>query len=384
MKLRLTAEQDAVVGRARAFASSRLRARVAEFDQAGVPREIVQALGREGLLGALVPADLGGSPLDAITWGLVTEEIGKVCCNTRYLLTVHASIVAGTLARWGSRAQKAKWLPALATGDVVGAFALSEPETGSDAANVRTRYEASEGGFRIEGRKRWTTFGAMADVFLVFARRGDEVTAFLVERDRPNVHVKPIRDVLAGRGSHLAELHFEGVEVPKENVVGSLGAGFRYVCSTALDIGRYSVAWAAVGVAQGALEAMSTYAGKREQFGQRLHEFQLVKAMIADAVTDVHAARALCMHAGMLRDKRDPEAMIESSIAKQFAARVATRVTADALQVHGAYGLLHGGVVEMLFREARALSIIEGSTQIQQIVIGDHGAQAYGEGTHET
>lgn len=377
MKILLSDEQRATVDRARTFAAERLRPRAAEFNQTGVPRELALELGQAGFLGALIDEQWGGRPLDPVVWGLVTEEIGKVCCNTRYLLTVHASIVAGTLARLGSKAQKSRWLPAMAQGETIAAFALSEPEVGSDAASVRTRYEKRADGYVLSGRKCWTSFGALADVFLVIARDGDKATAFLVERDRPNVHVKPMRDLMTARGSHVAEIHLDGVEVPADNVVCRPGAGFIFVVSTALDLGRYSVAWGGVGVAQGALEAMTSHAATREQFGQPIHEFQLVKALIADAVVNTHAARALCVHAGELRRAGDPDAIIETTIAKQFAARVATKVTGDALQVHGARGFLRGNPVERLVHEARVLEIIEGSTQIQQIMIGDHGVQAY-------
>jgi len=377
MKLRLSPEQEAAAAVARAFADEHLRAHAARIDEQGVGRELAQKLAGTGLLGALIPEELGGKPLDPVAWGLALEEIGKVCTNTRYLLVVHAGIVAGTLARWGSPAQKQAWLPRLARGERLAAFAITEPEVGSDASNIRTSYVPRGAGFALNGRKRWITFAGLADVLLVVARNGDEMSAFLVERDRPGVRVEPLRGLMVGRGSHLAEITLENVELPPESVVGKLGAGFKFVTSTALDHGRYSVAWSAVGLAQGALEAMTTYATTREQFGKLIHEHQLVRAMIADAVTSTHAARALCMHVGELRRAGEPEALIETSIAKQFAAQVATRVTTNALQVHGANGFDSRYGVERLFREARVLEIIEGSTQIHQNVIGNYAARAY-------
>ncbi|WP_394846819.1 acyl-CoA dehydrogenase family protein [Pendulispora brunnea] len=386
MKLSLTPEQTAAVEGARAFARARLHPRVTEFEERGVPKELVRELGDAGLLGALVGDEWGGRPLDPVTWGLVTEEIGKVCCNTRYILTVHASIVAGTLARWGSAAQKSEWLPRLARGEALAAFALSEPDVGSDAASVRTCYEKTDDGFILRGAKRWTSLGALADVFLVIARdangeNGRAVTAFLVPRQLAGVRVEPIRGMMAARGSHIAELHFDNVKLSRADAVGRPGAGFTYVTSTALDLGRYSVAWSAVAVAQAAIEAMVSYALRREQFGRPLQDFQLVKAMVGDAVTDTHAARALCLHAGELRRAADPEAIMATNVAKQFAARVATRTTAAALQLHGANGLSSDYDVERLFREARVLEIIEGSTQIQQLLLGDYGLQTYARAT---
>ncbi|WP_394836491.1 acyl-CoA dehydrogenase family protein [Pendulispora rubella] len=383
MKLSLTHEQTVAVEGARAFAQMRLRPRVAEFEERGVPKELVRELGDAGLLGALVGEEWGGRPLDPVAWGLVTEEVGKVCCNTRYILTVHASIVAGTLARWGSAAQKSTWLPRLARGEALAAFALSEPDVGSDAASVRTSYEVTDRGFVLRGAKRWTSLGALADVFLVIARdaNGPGVTAFLLPRACAGVRVEPIRGLMAARGSHIAELHFDSVELAREDAVGRLGSGFTYVTSTALDLGRYSVAWSAVAVAQAAIEAMASYALRREQFGRPLQDFQLIKAMVGDAVADTHAARALCLHAGELRRASDPEAIMATNVAKQFAARVATRTTTTALQLHGANGLSGDYDVERLFREARVLEIIEGSTQIQQLLLGDYGLQTYARAT---
>ena len=378
MRLGLDPEQRAIVEQARAFARERIGPRARTFESEGVSRELFAELGAADLLGANVDADHGGHPLDPVTWGLVCEEISKVCHNTRNGMTVHAGIMCGTLARWGSEKQRARWLPALSRGQALGAFALSEPQVGSDAASIQTRYRSVDGKLVVDGHKRWITLAAIADLFLVPARNGDECSVFLVERDRPGVEVVPMTGVDSARGSQLAEIHLRGVELDESALVGPRGRGFDFVVATALDLGRYNVAWAGVSVAQRALELMARHARERTQFGRPLHEHQLVAAMIADAVTKVHAARSLCMHAGRLRRAGDPEAIIETNIAKQFAARIATEVVGDAIQVHGAIGMREELGFGRMILDARTLQIIEGSTQIQQLLIGAHGVRRYG------
>jgi alkylation response protein AidB-like acyl-CoA dehydrogenase len=265
----------------------------------------------------------------------------------------------------------------MASGEKIGAFALSEPDVGSDARAVRTAYEPKGDGFIINGQKKWTSFGQIADFFVVIAAHGGEKTAFLVERGCEGLSTLPTKGLLGRRATHVAEIELSDVYVPKGNVIGRPGSGFPYVVGTALDHGRYSVAWSAVAVAQEALEAMVTYARKRRQFDKKLCEFQLVQGIVADAVTRTHAARALCVKAGQLRRQGDSNAVIETTIAKYFASAAAMRVAADAVQVHGGNGCSSSYPVERLFREAKVLEIIEGTSQIQQELIAKYGLRQY-------
>ncbi len=373
-----TAHKHQIVEQARCFADEYVRPLARTFDEEGrLPKSVIRAMAERHFLLASLPEQYGGLGLDPIQYGLLTEAIGKACCSTVGLITVENSLVGETLLRWGSDGQKDRWLRSMASGEKIGAFALSEPTIGSDANSVKTTYNSRQNGFVLNGRKKWISFGDIADFFIVVAACGDEKTAFIVERDTPGLYTRPIQGMLARRASHIAEVILSEVYVPKSNIIGRLGSGFSYVVGTALDHGRYSVAWASVATAQEAVEAMVTYARNRRQFNKRLCEFQLIQGMIGDAVTKVHAARALCMGAGELRLKNHPEAMVETTMAKYYASRVAAEITQDALQVHGANGCANEYPVERLFREARAFEIIEGTSQIQQQIIAKYGLRRY-------
>jgi len=281
------------------------------------------------------------------------------------------------MLRWGTKKQKDRWLPPMALGEKIGAFALTEPDVGTDARSVRTNYKKTTEGYLINGHKKWISFGQIADFFLVIASRDREISAFIVGRHFKGVKIMPIKGMLASRASHIAEIELENVEVPKDNVLGRVGSAFDYIVTTALDNGRYSIAWAGVAVAQEALEQMVTYSRKRTQFNKKLHEFQLIRGMIADAATKTSAARALCLKAGQMRKEDHPDAIVETVIAKYFASQVANSVVRDALQVHGAKGCCNSYPVERLFREAKLLEIIEGTSQIHQEMIAKSALRKY-------
>lgn len=368
-----------VVEDARRFALQHIRPLAAGIDrQQEMPRQLIAAMAGKGYLGATFPVAYHGMGLDAIAYGLLTEQIGKACASTRSLLTVHTSLVGEAILRHGSAAQRNYWLPAMAAGEKIGAFALSEPGIGSDAAGVRTSYRKKGNAFVLNGSKRWISFAGIADFFIVVARDGADVTAFLVDSESPGVSRIPIEGMLGNRGAHLSDVVFREVEVREENVLGKTGQGFTCIVNTALDHGRYSIAWAGVAIAQEALDAMSGYACIREQFGKRLFRHQSIQAMIADATTSVHAARALCLRAGAMRAERHADAVTETIIAKCHTSRVAMKAALDAVQIHGANGCWDGYPVERLFREAKILEIIEGTTQIHQEAITHYSIRQYG------
>ncbi|WP_223067488.1 acyl-CoA dehydrogenase family protein [Paenibacillus caui] len=371
-------EQEAIVKEAEAFVRNRIRPCVQLFQaEKGIPGSLIRELADHGYLAASLPREYGGLGLDPVYYGLFTEAFGKASPAVRSLLTVHTSLVSETLLRFCSPEQKSLWLPRLTSGQWIGAFALSEPDIGSDAKNIRTQWREEEGHYVLNGRKKWITYGDLADVFVVLAANNGKSTAFLVERTFDGVATRRVEGLMAGGDTYLAEIDLTEVKVPKGHVIGRMNGGFEYVVSTALDHGRYSIAWAGLAIAQEALDAMVTYSRSREQFGQRLSQFQLIRGMIGDAVTKVHAARALCLRAGELRRDRSPDAAIETTIAKYFTSKMAVEVVNDALQVHGANGITDQYPVAKLYREAKVLEIIEGSSQIQQEMISHYGLREY-------
>ncbi|HEX5759078.1 MAG TPA: acyl-CoA dehydrogenase family protein [Thermoanaerobaculia bacterium] len=369
MRLELTAEQRQARAEFRGFAAAEIAPHADAWDRAeAIPRELVDRLRGRGWLGANLAREHGGRGLDMITYGLLTEEIARGCSSVRSLLTVH-DMVAHAVARWGSREQRACWLPLLARGEALAALALSEPNAGSDAAAVETTARTDGDAWVLDGRKKWTTFGQIADLFLVFARAEGGPAAVLVERETPGLAVRPLRGIVGTRASMLAELFFDGCRVPKGNLVGRPGFGVSHVAATALEQGRYSVAWGSVGIGQACLDACRGYAAERRQFGAPLADHQLIRALLAEMIVNVRAARLLCLRAGWLRDAGDPGAPAETMAAKYFASTMATRAANDAVQIHGANGLTEEFPVARYLRDARVMEVIEGSTQIQQITI---------------
>ncbi len=370
--------QRAVIEEAESFVNDEVRPFVNDFEEkAGIPEELIKKMAAKGYLAAPFPEEYGGLGLDPVYYGLFTEVFGKACVALRSLITVHTSLVGETLLRFGTEEQKSRWLPELARGEVIAAFGLSEPDTGSDAKSTRTAWHEEDDYYVINGTKRWITFGHMADVFIIVASNNGKSTAFLVERSFSGLETRLIEGLMAARATYLAEIHLNNVRVPKKNVIGKLNYGFEYVVSAALDYGRYSIAWAGVGIAQEALDAMVSYSRNRSQFDQKLRSFQLIRGMIGDAVTKVHAARALCLRAGELRRHKSPDSTIETTMSKYFASKVAVDVTNDALQIHGGNGFTNQYPVERLYREAKVLEIIEGTSQMQQEIISDFGLKRY-------
>ncbi|HEY0515443.1 MAG TPA: acyl-CoA dehydrogenase family protein [Thermoanaerobaculia bacterium] len=369
MNLELTAGQRAARAEFRAFAAAEIAPHAGRWDrEEAIPAGLIDELRRRGYLGSNVPRDFGGLGRDMITYGLLTEEIARACSSVRSLLTVH-DMVAHAVHRWGSREQRERWLPAMARGEVLGALALSEPGAGSDAKSVETTAVDEGDAWVLDGRKKWTTFGQIAGLFLVLARAGDKPTAFLVERESPGLAVRPLKGITGTRASMLAEIALEGCRVPKENLLGRAGFGLSHVIAAALEQGRYSVAWGSVGIVQACLDASRAYAAERRQFGVPLADHQLIRRMLTGMIAGVRAARLLCLRAGWLRETGDPGAAGEVMVAKYFASTLATRAANDAVQIHGANGCSEEYPVGRYLRDSRVMEIIEGSTQIQQITI---------------
>ena len=353
----------------RRFAQERIVPDAGMWDrEERLPPEIIDELKQRGYLGAPLPAEAGGQEMDPITYGLLTEEIARGCSSVRSLLTVH-DLVVTAIWRWGNRDLKAKIKGAVVRGERLCAIALSEPDAGSDLASVQTEARSVADGYLLNGCKKWISFGQIAHFFLVLARCEEQLTAFLVPHDAPGLIRRPLRGVIGTRAALLAELEFNQCRIPSSHLVGRLGFGLSHVIGTALDLGRYSVAWGSVGIAQACLDASIDYTGSRRQFGVQLREHQLVQRKITDMIVETRAARLLCYRAGYVRQTGAPSAISETLVAKYFASKTAVRAANVAVQLHGANGLTDQYPVARYLRDAKVMEIIEGSTQIQQISI---------------
>ncbi|GHH49178.1 acyl-CoA dehydrogenase family protein [Streptomyces candidus] len=374
MNLELSEEQGAVQQLARDFVTREITPHVVEWDRAeNVDRAIVKKLGALGFLGLTVPEEYGGSGGDHLAYCLVTEELGRGDSSVRGIVSVSLGLVAKTIAAWGSEEQKQRWLPGLTSGEAVGCFGLTEPGTGSDAGNLSTRAVRDGDDYVLNGTKMFITNGTWADVVLLFARstgapghRG--VSAFLVPTDTPGLTRRTLHGKLGLRGQATAELVLEDVRVPASAMMAPEGKGFS-VAMSALAKGRMSVAAGCVGIAQAALDAALSYAAEREQFGRTIAHHQLVQELLTDIAVDVDAARLLTWRVADLIDRGLPFAT-EASKAKLFASEAAVRAANNALQVYGGYGYIDEYPVGKLLRDARVMTLYEGTSQIQKLLIG--------------
>jgi alkylation response protein AidB-like acyl-CoA dehydrogenase len=344
------------------------------------PVEIVRRLGELGWLGIPIPEDEGGSGLDTLAYAIAVEEIGRVWGSLGLIVAAHTSLGCGPLHLAGTKAQKDRYLVPMASGDVIGAYGLTEPGAGSDAGGTRTtaRLDGADvdgrgGEWVIDGGKRFITNAGQAGTYVITARTGSrpdgnaEISAFIVPADTPGFRVARIEDKLGLHASATGELVFDGCRVPSENLLGERGGGFRMFLEI-LDGGRISIAALALGIAQGAYDAAVPYAQTREQFGRPIGSFQGVAFMIADMATEIDAARALVWRAAWLKDQgRDYS--LAAAEAKLFASEVSSRVTNAALQVHGGYGYVTEYPVERYLRDAKLTEIGEGTSQVQRLVI---------------
>ncbi|MFF5453516.1 acyl-CoA dehydrogenase family protein [Streptomyces sp. NPDC012950] len=374
MDLALSEEQEAARRLAEDFVAREVTPHATAWDRAEeVDRGIVKKLGAVGFLGLTIPEEYGGSGGDHLAYCLVTEELGRGDSSVRGIVSVSLGLVAKTIASWGSEEQKRAWLPRLASGEALGCFGLTEPGTGSDAGNLATRAVRDGDDYVVDGTKMFITNGTWADVVLLFARTNDApghkgVSAFLVPADAPGLTRRPVHGKLGLRGQATAELVLEGVRVPAAAMLGPEGKGFA-VAMSALAKGRMSVAAGCVGIAQAALDAALRYAGEREQFGKPIASYQLVQELISDISVDVEAARLLTWRVADLID-RGLDFATAASRAKLFASEAAVRAANNALQVFGGYGYIDEYPVGKLVRDARVMTLYEGTSQIQKLIIG--------------
>ncbi|MFF1911114.1 acyl-CoA dehydrogenase family protein [Streptomyces sp. NPDC058239] len=374
MNLELSEEQEAVRQLAKDFVAREIAPHAVEWDRVeSVDKSIVKKLGSVGFLGLTVPEEYGGSGGDHLAYCLVTEELGRGDSSVRGIVSVSLGLVAKTIAAWGDEAQKRHWLPKLTAGEAIGCFGLTEPGTGSDAGNLTTKAVRDGDSYVINGSKMFITNGTWADVVLLFARTNDTpghqgISAFLVPTDTPGLGRRTIHGKLGLRGQATAEVVLEDVRVPASALMGPEGKGFS-IAMSALAKGRMSVAAGCVGIAQAALDAAVGYAGEREQFGKSIASYQLVQELISDISVDVDAARLLTWRVADLIDRGEDFATAASK-AKLFASEAAVRAASNALQVFGGYGYIDEYPVGKLLRDARVMTLYEGTSQIQKLIIG--------------
>jgi butyryl-CoA dehydrogenase len=379
MQFSLTEEQQAVQATARQFAQDEVLPKAAEIDREHRhPAELVQRMAELGFLGIAVPEQHGGSGFDHVSYVLAMEEVSRACASTGVIMSVNNSLVCDPIHRFGSEAQKQEWLAPLASGKLLGCFALSEPEAGSDAAAQKTVAVEDGGGWLINGTKNWITNGPVADLCVLFAmtdkaagHRG--ISAYLLPMKTKGVRTGPPDDKLGIRGSKSSQIYLDEVRLPREALLGEVGQGFKVAMST-LDGGRIGIAAQALGIARAALEDALGYAQQRRSFGKPIVQHQAIAFKLADMATEIDAARLLTLRAAWLKDRELPYGK-EAAMAKLYASDVANRAAREAIQIFGGNGYVTEFPVERHFRDAKITEIYEGTSEIQRIVIAGHLAR---------
>jgi alkylation response protein AidB-like acyl-CoA dehydrogenase len=373
VNLTLSPEHEEIRRLVRNFAEREVKPRAADIDQhSEFPQDLVERAGELGLMGILIPEAYGGAGLDHLAFAIFIEEVASQCASTAVILDVHASVGSEPITLFGSETQKQRWLPAMAAGKLLGAFALTEPEAGSDAAHLQTSARRRNGGYVLNGTKIFITNAGQAGLYVVMAatepgRGAAGITAFVVSGENPGLKVGPPFTKMGLNGSPIAEIVLQDCQVGEDDRLGAEGDGFR-IAMRALDSGRIGISAQAVGLAQGALDDAVAYAKERRQFGRPIAEQQAIQFKLADIQTGVSAARWLTWKAAARCDSGQPFTR-EASMAKLFATDMAMSATLEALQVFGGYGYLEEFPMARRVRDAKACQIYEGTNQIQRIVI---------------
>ena len=373
MEFKLTKEQQMIRDVMREFAKNEVEPIAAEIDETGrFPRETVEKMARYNMLGIPFPVEYGGAGGNEIDYAIAVEELSKVCGTTGVICSAHTSLGCWPIFRYGTEEQKQKYLIPLAKGEKLGAFGLTEPDAGTDAAGQQAVAVLNGDNYVINGSKIFITNGGQADIYIIFAMTDKSkgtrgISAFIIEKDTPGFSIGKLEDKMGIRGSATTELVFTDCLVPKENLLGAEGKGFGIAMST-LDGGRIGIAAQALGIAQGALDETVQYIKEREQFGRPIAKFQGLQWMVADMATEIEAARFLVYRAAYNKANGLPYNK-EAAMAKLFAANTAMDVTTKCVQLHGGYGYTKDYPVERMMRDAKITEIYEGTSQVQQMVI---------------
>lgn len=371
--IELTEEQRMIRDMARDFANAELTPNAERWEKEGwLDGQVLEQMGELGLLGMMVPEEWGGSYIDYSCYALAVEEISRGCAATGAVMSIHSSVGCAPLLRWGSEEQKQQWLPALASGEVLSCFCLTEPQAGSEANNLRTRAVEDGDHWVINGSKQFVSNAKRAGLAIVFAVTDPKLgkkglSAFLVPTDTPGFEVERMEQKMGLKASDTCAVSLVNCRIPKENMLGPRGRGLALALS-GLEGGRIGIAAQSIGIARAAFEAALKYAGERIQFGKPIREHQSVANMLADMHTQINASRLMVMYAARLRTAGQP-CLSEASQAKLFASEMAERVCSMAIQVHGGYGYLEDYAVERHYRNARITQIYEGTSEIQRMLI---------------
>ncbi len=374
MDFDLTEEQIMIRNLMKDFAKNEILPKARDDDRdERFPRDILDKIAPLGLFGAPLPEEYGGMGIDHIAYVLMMEELGRVSFALRSIVSVHISLFQLTLSQWGTEEQKQKYLPRATKGEILGCFATTEPNVGSDLASIETSAVLDGGKWRLNGNKMWISNGGVAEVALIFAqtdkaKKHRGIAAFLVDRDTPGFSSTDIHGKLGLRSANTAELILKDCVVPEENVLGQVGEGFK-IAMTAFDNARLCVAAGCVGLAQACIDASVLYSQTRKQFGKPIGSYQLVQEMIADMIVETEAARFLTYRAAHLKNKGVPNT-IETSMAKYYASEVALRAANNAIQVHGGYGFSDEYPVERYYRDVKVATLLEGTSQMHKLIIG--------------
>lgn len=373
MDFKLTPEQRMLRDMVREFAEKEIKPQAAEIDRdEKFPWDIIHKMGKLGLMGMTIPQQYGGSGIDKISYNIALEEIGRVCGSTGLTVEAHNSLGVGHIYEMGNEEQRKKYLPRLTGGEALAAWALTEPNAGSDAASLQTTAVLEGDEWVLNGTKQFITSGSLAEVTTVMAKTDKDkgargISAFIVEKGTRGLKVGVEEDKMGLRGSVTSELILEDLRIPKENLLGEPGFGFIGAMKI-LDRGRTAVGSLAVGLGQGVLDECIEYSKQRQQFGRPISKFQAIQWMIADIATDVEAARLLVRQAAYLEDQDEPFGK-EASMAKLFASEMAMRAAVKGVQIHGGYGYTKEYAVERFFRDVKLYSIGEGTSEVQRMVI---------------
>ena len=373
MDFTFTEEQKMIRDAAKDFAQTELLPGVIERDETQTfPKDQIKKLGELGFLGMMVDPKYGGAGMDSISYVLAMEEISKIDASCSVVMSVNNSLVCWGLEQYGTEEQKEKYLKLLASGDIIGAFCLSEPEAGSDATSQKTTAIDMGNYYLLNGTKNWITNGSSASIYLVIAQTDIEkghkgINAFIIEKDMEGFVIGSKENKLGIRGSDTHSLMFTDVKVPKDNRIGEDGFGFKFAMKT-LSGGRIGIAAQALGIASGAYELALQYSKERKSFGKEINQHQAIAFKLADMATEIEAARLLCLKAAWLKDNNKNYDKL-SAMAKVFASEVAMKTTIEAVQVYGGYGFVKEYHVERLMRDAKITQIYEGTSEIQRIVI---------------
>ena len=368
----LTEEQSRKYKEFQEFAAKNVAPFASEWDLAQkIPEAAVAQFGRTGYLGASLPTEFGGQGWDTVTFGLLNEALGR--CDSAFtgILTVQ-SMFSMALLKWGTAEQRARWLPPLAKGEMIAAFALTEPGAGSDLQGMTTEYRRNEkgDGLVLNGEKKWITCAQLAGVFLIFGKLEQKSIACIVPRDSAGFEIEPIRDLMGFRAAGLGRLRFHDVAIPASNIVGKPGFAFSHVAPVGLQWGRVSTAFSSVGLLRGCVEESTDYAVSRKVGGQRVGDFGMIQSFIARMGTDLEAAKLLCWSACRAADDQLPDAITKIFMAKYFASQAAVRASADAVQIRGASGCHESSPVARYYRGSKIMEIIEGTTQVHEYILG--------------